>query len=212
MGTSLWSCLEEYYGIDNLLVNGRPYRPTNTRAARYPYFLADEWTEGAVYVKGRKFSPLTLKYNLEIDRPILKQQLKNGASANVVLTENLVDSFRIGQHLFVNSALLPGKTEDFGFLEKIYSGECSFFKKQKKVFIANYSGRTPHGKFSEAETTFFLLIDDQLQTIPNRKAFLDFFAPHQTNVKKYMNQKGIQLKKASGAQLRQLLAYCDLLE
>ena len=101
-GASLMSCLEEYYGTDDLLANGRLYRPTNTRAARHPYFITDEWQEGAVYVKGRYFDSLSLKYNLEIGRLILKQELKNGVSINVELTGVLVDSFRIGQHFFVN--------------------------------------------------------------------------------------------------------------
>ena len=209
---SLMSCLEEYYGTDDLLANGRLYRPTNTRAARHPYFMADEWQEGAVYIKGRYFDFLSLKYNLETGRLILKQELKNGAPVNVVLTEALVDSFRIGQHLFVKLPLLEEAGGGSGFLERIYSGGFSFYRKQKKAFIATYSSRAPYGKFSEPENSFFLLINSQIREVHNRKALPGFFAPHQKAIKKYMNRQRIRLKKASDAQLIQLLEYCAQLE
>ncbi|MCB0593547.1 MAG: hypothetical protein H6557_07115 [Lewinellaceae bacterium] len=211
-GIALFSCLEEYYGTNTLLANGRLYNPANTRAARHPYFMADEWSEGAIYVKGRTFSSLRLKYNLETGQLVLKQELKNGAPVNVVLTEALVDSFRIGQHLFVKLPLLEEAGGGSGFLERIYSGGFSFYRKQKKAFIATYSSRAPYGKFSEPENSFFLLINSQIREVHNRKALPGFFAPHQKAIKKYMNRQRIRLNKASDAQLIQLLEYCAQLE
>lgn len=208
----LLSCLEHYYGTDGLLANGRLYDPANTRAARHPYFLADEWAEGAVYVKGKCFSSLYLKYNLETGQLILKQELQNGASANVALTKVLVDSFRIGPHFFVNQSLLAGPVEGPPFIERIYSGEASLYRVQKKTFINTYSSRTPYGKFSDPETTFFLEAGGEFREAPNRQAFLDFFSPHQKSVKRQMKQQGIRLKKATASELARLMEYCDKLE
>lgn len=202
-------CVEQYYGTSDLLVNGRPYVPINLKAKGFPYFKFNTFSEGILYVKDRVFTSVLLKYNVEKDQLILKENLVNNIPVQVVLTTALIDSFQLGNHLFFNRTLIFGEATANGFLEVLYNGDIQFYKKHTKLFHPTFSQVNPHGKYHDDTDVFYLKKAGKLHEIKSKKQLLEVFADQKKAVKKFMKQNGIKFKKANNNQFYNLLKYCD---
>lgn len=206
---ALVQCVERYYGTNDLLVNGRPYLPSNTRASGHPYFGDSDFYQGTLYVKDLKFEAVDIKYDIEKDQLLLRQTLTNGIPVQVVVTPSLVDSFRMGSHLFINTANITDEKSGSFFLKQLYDGSPGFYQKNLKLFYPNYTQVNPFGKFGDAEVSYFLVREGKVHEVKNKKAFLEYFGSQKREVRKFMKQNGIRFKKASDAQFYNLLKYCD---
>lgn len=200
-------CIELQYGPDDLLINGRPYVPGNFRAEGHPYFQTEAWKPGIVYLKGKPYPSGKLKYNLVNQQLVIQYDRPNGTYQRVVVSELLVDSFRIGAHSFVNQSLiLPGE-EDGGYLEKIFEEQLSLFRFSKKVLSAP-SGSNPNGQFRGLKEVFYLLKGGQLHRITKRSDFWACFPEHKSRIKKYMKKNTPRWKKITDPQFVGLLKFC----
>lgn len=201
------NCIELQNGPDNLLINGRPYLPSNPMAEGYPYFKTEEWKPGMVYINGNSFPAKNLKYNLSNHQLILKHERQNGTNQKVVLSDLLIDSFYIEEHLFVNRGLILPEKENSGYLEKIFEEKLSFFRLQKKVFVSRSDSKA-YGRFSTLKDVFYLLSGDKHHKITKKKDFLDCFPEHKSQLKKYMKNHSLKWKKMTNIQFTKLLKFC----
>jgi hypothetical protein len=199
-------CVEQQYGADNLLINGRPYLRSNPRAEGHPYFLADEWKPGVAYINGNAFEANELKYNLYTSQLILKYERPNGIAQKVVLSDMLVDSFRIAAQIFVRQNEVLTEKEGSGYLEKIAEHPLSFFRLQRKVF-GPISG-SAYGQFSSQKEVFYLLLGDKQHKITRKKDFLACFPGRKAQIKKYMKTHSLKWKKMTNPQFTHLLKFC----
>lgn len=201
-------CIELQYGPNDLLINGRPYRPGNLRAEGHPYFQSEEWQLGTVYLHGQPYPGQLLKYDLYHHQLAIKYERPNGTYQRVVLSELLVDSFRIEEHRFVNRGLVLSGEEAGGYLEILFAeDELAFSRFQKKV-LSPISNSKPYGEFRDMKDVFYLSIDGQLHEITKRRDFLACFPAHKQQIKKYMKQHTRRWKKITDAQFAQLLKFC----
>ena len=200
------NCVEVQNGADDLVINGRPYFPSNPRAEGHPYFQTGEWKPGIVYVNGKSFSASHLKYNLYSFQLIVKHERPNGISQKVILSDVLVDSFQIEGQVFVNRNLVLAENESGGYLEKIFAEKLSFFRFQKKLFGSLSS--TPYGRFSQQKDVFYLILEGTTHKITQQKDFLDCFPDHKAQIKKHMKDHSLKWKKITDTQFTQLLRFC----
>ncbi len=207
--TSFIKCVEEYYGTSNLLLNGRLYKKKHPRASGNPYFKFEDWTLGTIYINGVAYPNELLKFDLVQNEVVLKKILKNGISNQVILNENIVDSFSIEQHLFITNAIALDSNGKRGFTEKIYSSDFQFYRKQSKKFDGVFSDRQPHGNFTLPTAVFFMKKNGEVISISKRNDLLDQFDEHRYAIKKMMKKNKIKLKKASNLQLTQLMKFID---
>ncbi len=207
--TNFINCVELQNGTDNLLMNGRPYAPSNTKAKEHPYFQTDEWKPGKVYINGNTYPVDQLKYNLSSFQLVLRHQRPNGTTQKVILSDLLIDSFYIEIDLFVNRILVLPEKENGGYLEKVFVDKLPFYRLQKKVFNSTYSKDTPYGKFTNQKPVFYLLKDGKQYKIIKKKEFLACFPEHKVPIKKYLKTHSINWKKITKTQLYQLLKFCN---
>jgi len=201
------ACVEQQYGPDDQLINGRPYQPVNLKPEGHPYFHTDAWQPGMVYLAGRPYAAPKLKYNLERQQLAIQYDRPNGTYQKAVVSPLLLDSFRIGAHRFVNQRLVLPGTETPGYLEKIFEAELAFYRYQQKVLTAPSSSK-PDGKYTSLKDDFYLLREGQVHHIARRKDFLSAFPDHKSQVRKYMKQQLPGWKKITDAQFVQLLKFC----
>lgn len=201
--------LEDYYGTNDLLLNGRAYMPNNPKIGNHPFFLKNEYLLGKVFIKGQCFSNVFLKYDLVKDELILYKKTGENSLATLSLTYELVDSFYISTHLFVNKKKLDNQEKVNGYLKQLYKGKVSFFKQYKKVFQADYTPKTPYGVYMEEASTLFVYDKKGFYKLRNKQAFLAFFGQHKKELKKYMRQHSFNFKEATNEQLYKLLQYAD---
>lgn len=206
---SFVECIDQQNGIDNLLLNGRPYAEINTNASGHPYFQTKKWKPGIVYINNNAFLASRLKYDLSTYQLIIKQERQNGTSQKVILSKLLVDSFQIDGHLFINQNLILEEKDKSNYLEQIFKDKLAFYRVQKKVFNPVYNANTPYGQYSTQRSDFYLLIDDKQHKISKKKEFLACFPAHKNQIKKYMKDNVPNWKKMTKIQLHNLLKFCN---
>lgn len=199
-------------GTSPFLVNGWKYSPEYFNASGNPHFNDTEWNEGSVIIGKETFNHLFLSYNLQMDAVILRQALKDGQLAYIMLNKNFIDSFTIDQHHFINTGKNFPLANMTGFAELIYSGDFLLIIKHKKSFVGNFSANTPNGSFSRQSSVMYLLKNNSLNKITSKKSLLALFPDHKKEINIFISKHKIRFRTAGNSQLEQLMEYCDGLE
>lgn len=201
---------DEKFGTNDFIINGWKYYPEHFNAKGNPYFENMEWTRGSITTTaGEQFDNLQLRYNVQMDEIVLKQPLKDGFPAFILLNKDFVFSFTINGRKFQQAEKSFSGGQLQGFVEVVYSGKNSFVSKHQKNFIGNYTASTPQGSISKQTTINYLVFDAWLEKVQTKKAFLKTFQTHRKQIKKYMNTHNIHYKKATAFQLNNLMQFCD---
>jgi hypothetical protein len=199
--------VEKIYGADDLLINGVIFFPRSPLIEGHPYFQSDEWLPGEIFIRGRSFKNMEIKYNLEIDHLILNAFFQGGANVKIVLNTTVIDSFYIGDHFFMNRVrLLPGESATT-FYEVVYCGDFLLLSKYAKEYIPKYSVSHPYGNYSKQYTTHYILKQGALTAINSKRSLLTFFEPYKEEIKRFMKKNHLRFKKSDGKQMKQLMTF-----
>lgn len=194
-------------GPDDLLLNGTRYLPENLHATGSPDFEAGLSDLSSLFIKGQGFYNIHLAYDIVSDKVILVQLLGNGLENRILLNPSFVDSFRIGNNLFIN----PGNQNYSidGYFEQISSGNVRFLKKYTKKYLQIYDASN-RGKYSPQTFSCFLLDSNgTLTAIKSRGRFLKYYSGHKKEVRTFMNEHKISLRRSGNTELRELMHYCN---
>lgn len=209
---SLFTISDSFYGANDELINGCIYTRPEYRIQGHPYFNSQEWQPGIFFIKGKVFPGLQVKYDLRSDEAILNILAENGNEILLNVNKNQVDSFLIGNSLFINSGCFLADTSSSAFYEEIVGGEYLICKKFEKRFIDMYTSSSPYGKFSVEKTTLFLLKNKALVNINQKKFFLALFEKgSRAKIKRFMKENKINYRSASPEQMGKLMDYCSQL-
>ncbi|MFP4469831.1 MAG: hypothetical protein ACLFPE_04075 [Bacteroidales bacterium] len=201
----------DVYGTSDVLVNGWKYFPEHYNANGNPYFMDVEWIEGKVTIQGQTFDKVHLLYNIVDDELILRQHLKKGSLVFVVLNKDLIESFQMPGHQFVHAKTLKTAPDQNDFYEMVHDGDFQFLIRYDKSFVNQYTAQSPHGSFSEQRSVNYILNDGKLTRLQNRKSLLRYFDPYKKEIRTFLRKNGIKYRKATVAQLQNLMQYCDQL-
>jgi len=200
---------KNFYGTNDVLVNGRKYIPQHFKAGGNPYFLGENWMKGTVSVAGSVFENVDLLYNIETDQLVLRTNTSNNDTVFVVLNDETVDHFIIDGNTFIRSGSLRLNQNLSGYFEEVYNGSFSFLIKHQKSYISDYSKTSPNGHYSKLYTTNFIFQNGVLSKVTNRKAFLNYFSENSKAIKTFMKKNKIRYSKANNNSMITLLKYCD---
>lgn len=200
-----------YYSINDELINGCVYPLPNSRIKNHPY-LIDQWVETTIFINAKAYANLVTKYDLIIDDLILKVKLEDNIEKLVNLNKFQVDSFYVSNSVFLNSNTFLTNYKEVGYFEKIYKDNYALLKKYKKVFIKEYNNITPYGKYSNSRIDIFLFDGIQLHSANNKKSFLKCFDKEvQNEIKLFMKKNKINYNKATNQQLNELMKFSTAL-
>ncbi len=205
----LLDSIEAIYGSDDLLVSGRFYKPTHSYASGNPYFLEKNWCKGTLFIRDRAFKYVDCTYNIENDKVIIKANLKSGASVQLEINIEYLDSFIIGNHHFINSDGLKTTESINGYYEQIYNSDYLFLIKHSKTFINKYTDLEPYGRFSKVRSAYYIYFNSQLSKLFTKKSFLHYFKPYKKEIRKFFRKNNIKYKKASNYEIYKLMKYCN---
>ncbi|MGK0364295.1 MAG: hypothetical protein ACI85O_001352 [Saprospiraceae bacterium] len=196
---------------DDALVNGRPFIQKNIKAAGTPFFQPKSIKQvtGTVFTKGENFTQQSLRYNLETDALILSKTLQNGIPVDVALNTNIVDSFSIAQHFFINKQSISGFKDEGGYAERIFQGKFTFYRLQKIRFLSQFSEKYPNGKYTEPQTGYYVFLSDNEFEISSLKDFASLFPLQKKEIMRFAKKEKIRFRKASLSQLTQLMNFCN---
>ena len=207
--TNLYKATENYYGADDLLVHGKIYYQDFPLAEGHPYFLDKDWLPGIIFIKGKTFSGLEIKYDLDMDRVVLNTRDKKGAFVDLMLNSVVIDSLYIKDHFFISTRIMDASADRVSFLEIVNRNEPMMLIRHEKEFLDDYSDRHPHGWYRDPTRKLFIYSHGALADVTGKGAFLKYFEPQKKNIKQYLKKNKIRYKKASQRQLFDLMEYCS---
>lgn len=203
---------DEIYGSDIRLLNGEMYMPANINAEGFPFLLQDEFIKGDLFIKDALYRNVLIKYDLVADRIILHQNTIEGKPVTILLNTAFVDSVHLGGLKLVNTNELIGKDTLKNFVEVIYDNGFKFVSSHEKNFIGTYNNLTPYGSFSDANTTYYILQNNQLSEIGNKRDLFRYFESDKKEIKEFLRENDIKFRKATRRELKQLMDFCNKLK
>lgn len=200
----------EVYGPDDLLINGELYTKSFLRAKSHPFYLADKWSKGKLFIKEKCYDNIEMRIDVETDALILKAKTKLHEYP-LKLNHNMIDSFYIQNSFFVNSTHLnlDKNYNSRNYVELVYRGNFKTIVQYEKSFVAYFTGSTPYGYYSQLGSDVYISRDGKLYYVSTKKRLLQFFKPFKNEIKKYLRKQKINYKKISSQELHNLFKYCD---
>lgn len=223
---------DSIYGADNLLINGRIFMYPNFRAKGDPFFFGKDWKLCDIYINNRKFSNLSVNYNIVEDKLIVVSQINNN-NINVELNNNLIDSFYIS-HYKINqnnnqkavkfSSNTPNtfgsskeliftkkfiKINKLGYFENIYEENNRLLKKYKKSFSDKVSREYPYGTYKDQKTILYLYRNGNIIDVGNKRKFVNAFSMYKKEIKIFLRENKIKYKDANNIELIKLIIFCE---
>lgn len=198
------------YRSDDRLVNGKYYKPKHDFAAGHPYFLTDNWEQGKLFIKGIEYDNVLIKYNIVEDIVILSTISINRVAKNIIIHNSFLDSLAIGNFFFHNTNIFPVE-KSIGIAEIIYSGKISAYYKYKNEFKEDYTIKNPFGRYLSPTKKLYLYDGSDFELIRSKKALLVYFQNHENELRQFLRQHKIRIKKASPQQIESILQFCEQL-
>jgi hypothetical protein len=205
----LYNLSQSYYSVNDEFINGFIYPVPNTRILGDPYFNNSNWSDGTIFINGKTYSLLSVKYDLIIDELIIKYKTEQNIERLLAVNKSQIDSFIIHSSLFLSSRnLFPDENKNT-YYEKIYDGKLAVYKHYEKKFIDLYNNNSPLGKYSSQKSATYFFDNEKLTNISNSRLFLNYFEKtEQEKIKKYLKVNKINYNKISSSQLAELISYC----
>ncbi len=208
--TELYNLAESHYSINDEYINGFIYPVPKIRILGDPYFNGKDWIEGSLFINGRTYSGIFMKYDLIIDELIIKVKTELNIERLIAINKSQVDSFQIGTSLFVNSGNLFENENNNTYYEKIYQGKLSVYRQFQKTFIEMYNSSSPEGKFSTQKSNTYIFDNQKFTNINSAKSFYACFdKTEQDKIRKYLKTKNITYKKMTDLQMIDLMNFCN---
>lgn len=197
------------YGSDYNLLNGRQYYLYYSSNS-HPFLYSDQSRPGDLILGGISYQGVPLNYDLYQQEVILQYISHSGESRHVILNSEMVEEFVLVNKVFRKVAL---EGRDPGYAQVIGSGGLRFYvffsKKMNEIPSMN---TTPY-HYTRLARHIFLERKGSATPVSSRGSFLQQFEPGiRQDIKQYMRQQHIRLRKASDAVLTGLLQFCSQME
>jgi len=201
---------DQYYTLDDKLINGFIYPMPDSRIKGNPWLGTREWSEGTIYIGDDLYENLMLKYDITEGDLILKARFGEGTYKVLELPYPRVDSFRLGNDLFVRSDKFATKEEEPFYYEQIMDNGLTFVRRHIKHFVSKYDDLSPYGLFSETQTNNYFIDSGKRTQVDRRGQFIRYFKkPTRKAIRRYIRQNNIRYGRASSSELKDLLRYCN---
>lgn len=201
---------ETIYGTDDILVSGQPYLTNLNKVKKgHPFFGNNNWWIENLTINEITYKNVQLKYDIENDKLILNATYDNDISRQLILSNNVIDSFNIQGHNFINSKHITNKAADKRYYELIYKGDFFFLIKHSKILNSAYYSSPPFGKYSNTLSVKYIFDNGTMKRLNNKRSFIKYFEKHKKKIRKFMRKNKIKYKKATKNELWNLLEYCN---
>lgn len=206
----LYSYFDEVYGADEKLVSGPFYYGAITGSIEgHPYFIDEEWKPGYVKIGDIRYDNLLLKYDINIDKVILKYIASNSASFQVGLRSGNITRFTMGDHTFIPYPEVKDSTT-VPFAELLSDGEIKYLLVRKKfLMLTNGSGMTDY-TYKETVKQYFYR-NNELIPFKGRRTLLELYPELKTELKQYARKKGLELRPKKTDDRAEWVNYCNYL-
>ncbi len=207
--SSFLSYLDSKNNSDDLLVNGKVYNQKVNKAFGNPYYSNVDWMPGIIFIRDKVYHEKHLRLDLEKNNLILKKQLKNSTNISIILNESLIDSFQLGNSVFVAQKNENKKEDKYQWVEKIATKSMTLFRIERVLFVNDYNSRYPNGKYVQRPSNYVLHRNEKIMAFKSRKDLGKLFPEIKSKIYSFLNRTKIDLETANKSELVSLLNYMD---
>jgi hypothetical protein len=212
--TAYDSALSQYHAYmtpENHLYRGPEY-VTYVQLLRegYPYFGENSRRKGTVTYDHIFYKDVYLYYDL-VTGEVVMNDIYN--VFKIALVSNLVESFSIENHYFINlKDSLNHTAPRNGFYEVLYKGHIELLKKEKKtieedLYSSDHVQKFIHG----ADSSYYLRIGDVYHPVNNNKSLMNVLKDRKKDAKKFIRTQQLSMRKDRENTLIKVIAWYDSL-
>ena len=201
--------IDSIYGFNPILYNGQMYSYVVPNTVKGDQYLVNQnFVHGNVNLNGKTFNKLLLNYDTFNQEILLKFKL-NHRTIIIKLFKERIKEFTLDDKYFE----LISNSDSINIIYQVFGkGKYKILQHwQKKLNLSNVSG-TSNYEFSKPFKSMYLQVDDQIIKYKNNRTFLSLIsALNKAEVKNYLKQNKIKVKKASDQKLNKLTHFCNTL-
>ena len=169
-----YEVVRDAYGLDQNLVNGVQYDNRYLRCQGDPYFLGNEFNEGAVTIGGITYSRVLLKYDLVAQHLEIEYRTFTGGANRLIAVNDHIERFFLGSYEFAKTSI-PGNPPQFCQVIRTGNFTCLVYWNKSRIPLNNSVQFTE--QITKAKRRFWLVQQDSVQEFSNRRSFVALFDP-----------------------------------
>jgi hypothetical protein len=199
--------IDQKYGLDQNLVNGRKYIHQNPLAFGFPEWFQKKPFNGEIVISGIKYSNQSLRFNAYKQIFILNYKDYNSALKSIELNNSQVDTVKINGSVFIQN---NNKDIPSAIVEIIAIDSISCFIAWRKDYSYNGGGLHPGFYYTDDIKLIYITYRDRLWLAKNKRSFLKAFSKGiRDSVRKYLSGQTNNFKEMNSHELKLLLNYCN---
>jgi hypothetical protein len=193
---------------DNL-INGRLYYNKGD-LINHPYFVENGWLSGKMWLSGRTYESLMLKYDICTDN-LINVFITDSAALPVEINRNVVREFMISGHHFIfidGTEVNENRKFSPGYYELLYIGKTVLYAKYRKILTRNKN--TLSDEYLP-DVTLYIKRGEELIRIKNKKAFINLLSDREDEVRSFVKANDIRFSFKNFKSFIRVLEYFDSL-
>jgi len=193
------------------VLSGREYELYYPVTSTTPLLPQKRYLNGSVTIEGIRHSPVIIQYDTYLDQ-LIYFDFRHQAGRSVVpvmLNKYRVDAFELvlpGGRMKFRNLTFPDSVNSVGsgFFEVVYEGKTRYLIRYKSILAitgGNYIFTIRTRRYLENHHTVFL--------ITGKKSLLKALADRKADIRKYIRQNRLHVRRAGKDEMRMLLRFYD---
>jgi len=172
------------------IYHGSEFIRNGQKAIGFPFYESNDMLSGSVSYQGDLYSNQNLYYNLVSDELITNNFAHN---ALIILATEKVDSFKIGNHVFI--PIIANHTNGLdkeGYYDLLFSGEPGVYaRREKRLVVGSGSEETKYIQYNN----YFIRFKNVYYAVDGKSSLLDVLKDAKDALKKYIRTNKLDFKK-----------------
>jgi hypothetical protein len=195
------------YGTDVLLHEGKIFYPESNIASGNPFWGTENFYEGDIVLKGKKYFKQRMKYNIYSQNFILIFKDSNGAEKQILLDSDNIDSVFIKEYVFIKN---PIPKIDNNFVQLVHEGTITCYVSWEKQRTIKSETEIKGYSYSNEKMSRYIIYNSVLYRFRNkRELFKIFQMEHMNDFKQYLSTNNIRIRTVNTQQLEKLILYIE---
>jgi hypothetical protein len=202
-------------GVGRDFINGRAYKRYFYLSEHIPILFHEKERTASLNYKGRTYNSIVLQYDTYLDKVIYDD---NSITSNTMMSQVALNSDNISQFVlyfdhdtltfrYFSDRLYPGFNLEDGFYESVYDGRCKYLVKHK-------SRRNKNNGIDEYyyNPIGYVRVGDRFVRVASFKQFVSLFGNASRDIRKYIAEKRIRIRRADKFQITEILRFYESIE
>lgn len=191
------------------LYNGAEYIAPKQLIEGNPFFGQEQYYDGMLVSSGVSFFNVPIQYDLVRDALLIWSYDR---SILLMLNTEKVERFQLGAQSFIRGGLIEHNDDQTpkGFFQVIHEGKYLAIAKKQKVIVQKSSSDKSFA-FYKQFNTYYIVVEREWKQVSNKNDVIQLLKQKKEEVKRFINQRGLNYRKDPEVFLSEVLAYYETL-